>query len=78
MVTTLTSIFRLCLSKNIVPVIAAALQQLVGDRITEVSLSLQNIFVKGLKPSGPFRNNIRQFVAARQLSNHPIPISVWE
>jgi hypothetical protein len=34
--------------------------------------------VKGLEPSGPFQDNIGQFVSARQLSSHPIAIAVWE
>jgi hypothetical protein len=68
---------NLYVSEKFAPGIAAALQELVGDRITEVLPSLQNIFVKKLKPSGPFQENIRQFVAARQLSDHPIAVSVW-
>ena len=58
--------------------ITDALKELVGGRITEVLPSLQNIFVKGLQPSGSFQENIGQFVAARQLSDHPIAISVWD
>jgi hypothetical protein len=66
---------NLYLSKEFAPGIAAALQELVGDRITEVLPSLQNIFVEELEPSGPFQENIGQFVAARQLSDRPIAIS---
>ena len=51
--------------------------ELVGGRITEVLPSLQDIFVEGLERMGPFQENTRQFVAARQLSDHPITISVW-
>jgi len=69
---------NLYLSKEFAPDIAATLQELVGDGITEVLPNLQNIFVKELKPSGPFQENIRQFVAARLLSSHPIAISVWD
>ncbi len=65
---------NLYLSKDFAPGIAAALREIVG---TEVLPSLQNIFVKGLEPSGPFQENIGQFVAARELSGHPIAISVW-
>jgi hypothetical protein len=72
-----TTVKNLYLSKEFAPGIAAALQELVGDRITEVLPSLQNNFVRQLKPSGPFRKDIRQFVAARQLSGHPIAISLW-
>jgi hypothetical protein len=52
-----TAVKNLYLSKEFAPGIAVALKELVG--ITEVLLSLQNIF------------------AARQLSGHPISISVW-
>ena len=71
---------NLYLSKEFAPGIAAALQELVGDidRTTEVLPSLQNIFVKGLGPWGPFQENIGQFVAARRHSGHPIAISVWD
>ena len=73
-----TAVKNLYLSKEFVPGITAALQEFVGDRVTEVMPSLENIFVEGLEPSGPFRENIGQFVVARRLSNHPIAISVWD
>ena len=72
-----TEVKNLYLSKEFAPGIAAALQELVGGRIMEVLPSLQNIFVEGLESLGPFQKNIAQFVAARQLSDHPIAISVW-
>ena len=68
---------NLYLSKQSAPGIAATLDELVGDRITEVLPNLQSIFVEGLEPSGPFQECIGRFVAARQLSDHPIAISVW-
>ena len=75
-----TTVKNLYLSKEFVPGIAAALQDLVGGGITEVLPSLQNILVEGLEPSGPGQGCIGRFVAARQLrvSNHPIAISVWD
>ncbi len=66
---------NLYLSKCLAPSIAAALQEIVG---MEVLPSLQNIFVEGCEPLGPFRENIGQFVVARELSGHPITISVWD
>ena len=72
-----TAVKNLYLSKEFPPGIVAALQELVGGRIAEVLPSLQNIFVEGLEPSGPFQENIGRFVAARQLSSHPIAISDW-
>jgi hypothetical protein len=74
-----TAVKNLYLSKEFASGIAAALQELVGDRITEALPSLQNIFVEGLnlKPSGHFPETIRQFLAARQLSGQPVTISDW-
>ena len=72
-----TAAKRLYLSKEFAPCIAASLQVLVGDRIMEVLPSLEDIFVEDLESSGAFRENIGQFIAARQLSNHPIAISRW-
>ena len=72
-----TGVKNLYLLKKFVPGIAVALQELVGGRITEELPSLQNIFVEGVEPSGPFQENIGQFIAARRLSNHPIAISNW-
>jgi hypothetical protein len=73
-----TALKNLYLSKKFAPGIAAALQELVGGRITEVLPCLQNIFVEGLEPSGPLQENIGQFVTARQFSDHPIAISDWD
>jgi hypothetical protein len=72
-----TAVKNLYLDKDFAPGIAAALQELVGGRIAVVLPSLQNIFVGGLEPSGPFQKNIGQFVAARLHSGHPVSISVW-
>ena len=73
-----TAVKNLYLEREFASDIAAALQELDGGRITEVLPNLQNIFVKGLEPSEPFQENIGRFVAARQLSDHPIAISVWD
>jgi hypothetical protein len=75
-----TAVKNLYLSKEFAPGIVTALQELVGDRITEVLPSLQNILVEGLRVETPghFQENIRQFVAARQLSDHPITLSDWD
>ena len=73
-----TAVKNLYLSKDFAPGIAASLEELVESRITEVLPRLQNIFVEGLEPSGPFQKNIGRFVAARRLSGNPIAISVWE
>ena len=68
---------NLFLSRKSVPRIAAALQELVGDRITDMLPSLQNIFVERPGP-GSLRETIGQFVDARRLSDRAIAISVWD
>jgi hypothetical protein len=73
-----TAVKNLYLFKELSQGIAAALKELTGGRITEVLPSLQNIFVGGLETLEPFWENIRQFVAARQLSDHPITVSDWD
>jgi hypothetical protein len=73
-----TAVKNLYLSEEFSQGIAAALEELTGGRITEVLPSLENIFVAGLETLGPFEENIGQFVAARQLSDHPITVSEWD
>ena len=73
-----TAVKNLYVYEEFAPGIAAALQELDGGRTAEVLPSLRNIFVKGLAESESFRENIEQFVAARQLSDHSITISVWD
>ena len=73
-----TAVKNFYLSKEIAPVVAAVLQdsELIGDGISEVLPHLQKIFVNVLI-SGPLREKIEQFVAARQLSDRPITIDFW-
>jgi hypothetical protein len=66
---------NLYLSKEFAPRIAPSLQELVGGRTTEVLPALQSLFLEELHPSGPFEEAIGKFVAARQLSNHPVAVS---
>ena len=72
-----TVVKNLYLSNEFALGITATLQELVGGT-TEVLPSLQNIFLEGLEPSGPVRENIERFVATRQLSGHPIAFSDWD
>ena len=71
------SVKNLYLSEEFAPGIAAALPELVVGRITVGLPSLQNIFVEGPTPSGTLEENLGEFVAARELSDHPISFSVW-
>jgi hypothetical protein len=67
----------LYLSEEFVPRIGTALQELVGGGTTEVLSTLENIIVRGsgFGPSGPFHEGIEKFVAARQLTSHPVTVS---
>ena len=72
-----TTVKKLYLTKEFVPPIMSSLQELVGERTTEVLPSLQNIFLEGPETSGPVQEGIQQFVATRQAS-HPIAVSRWD
>jgi hypothetical protein len=69
-----TNVKDLHLYKKLVPYIAPALQELTGERITEVLPALQNIFLHEVGASRPVEEGIKQFVAARQFSGHPVAI----
>ena len=58
--------------------IVSALQELAERGTAEHLPTLQNVFIEGLQPSGPLQGVIMQFVAARQLSGHPVAVHRWE
>ena len=68
---------NLYLSEEFSPRIAPALQELVGGGTTEVLLTLRSLFLE-VQPSGPVQEAIGEFLAARQLSWHPMAVSSWE
>jgi hypothetical protein len=65
---------NLHLLKNSLPCVAPALQELTGERATEVLPALQDLFLDGIKTSRPVEEAIEQFVATRQVSGHPVAI----
>jgi hypothetical protein len=70
-----TSVKDLCLSEELALRVPLALKELVSA--TEVVPALQNLFLEGLQPSSTRRlvqETIRPFIAARQLSNHPVAV----
>ena len=73
-----SAVKNLYLSRQIAPRIAPALQELTGERTTEVFSALQNIFLEGFQSSEPVEEGIARFIATRQLINHPVVISVWD
>jgi hypothetical protein len=72
------SLQHLYVSKELVPPVAAALQQLREGRTMEVLPALHSLFLERLEPSGPVPEGIQSFVAARQLSYHHIAVQKWE
>jgi hypothetical protein len=72
-----TEVKNLYIRYVLAPSIAAVLLELDENRITEVLPSLRKLFVEGFRASAAYRESFGQFVAARQLSDHPITISDW-
>jgi hypothetical protein len=68
---------ELYISSEFTPRIAPALREIIGDGVIEVLPALQTLFLDEPLPSGPVQESIGQFVAARQLSGHPISVSHW-
>lgn len=64
-------------SKEFVLGLVPALQELVEEGVTDVMPALETLFWEELQPSGPVRDAIGRFVAARQLSGRPIAVSDW-
>ena len=73
-----TAVKGLYISQEFAPRIVPALQELTGERVTEVLPALQTLFLEEALPSLPVREAIEQFVTARQLASHPITISHWD
>ena len=71
-----TGVKDLYLSSFFASCIAAALRELVGERLTEVLPALHTVFLRGLL-DGPVPEAIEQFVAARQLAGYPTALSSW-
>jgi len=63
-------------SEDLVRLVAPALQELAGERPTEVLPALQNLTLRTYRwhPSGPVKEAIEQFIATRQLYTHPPPL----
>jgi hypothetical protein len=73
-----TDVKNLYLSQQFARRIAPALQELTGGRTAEVLPTLQHLFLDEFRPSEPLQEGIRQLISARQLTNHPIAVSLWE
>ena len=69
-----TGVKSLYISEEAVPRIAPALQELVGERVTEVLPALETLSLYETT-SGPVQEGIAEFVSARQLAGHSTTIS---
>ena len=72
-----TAVKNLYPSEEIARRIGPALQELAEGRTAEVLPALQNIFLEGLKSSGPVQEGIAKFVAVRQVASRTIEVSSW-
>ena len=54
--------------------LASALQELVGEGVTELLPALQNIFLGGSLSSGEVPEGIGELIAVRELSGRPVVV----
>ena len=71
-----SAVGNLYLSEGLATCVAPALRELVGEGVTEVLPALQNLFIGDLS-SALVKEAIGEFVAARELSGHPITVQSW-
>jgi len=71
-----TALRNLYLTRSIAQRVCGALQQVSGERTTEVLPALRNLFVQGSSLQ-PIQEAMVPFVAARQLSGHPLVVDHW-
>ena len=65
---------KMVLSYGVASRFAPVLQELAGERATEVLPMLQDLHIEGSQRSKPVEEAIQQFIAARQLSGHPVAV----
>jgi len=73
-----TSLKSLYLTHEIAQRVCGALQELSGERATGVLPSLRNLFVRGFSSLQHVQEAMMPFVAARQLSGHPMVVDGWK
>jgi hypothetical protein len=75
-----TAIQSLRVSECIVPLVATALLDVIGERATEALPNLRDLFLggSGIPETVPQANEaMQQFVTARQLSGQPVAVHHW-
>ncbi|KAI9513369.1 hypothetical protein F5148DRAFT_15 [Russula earlei] len=69
-----TAVKDLRLSRQVAPHVCRALKELAEERVTDILPALQNVFLSGMQPLNSVPKYIEGFVAARQLSGHPVAV----
>ena len=72
-----TAIRTLRICHNLQSLIVQALQELTGERATEILPALDSLYLEEYPPSGSDQQAIESFVAARQHSDHPVAVHHW-
>jgi len=72
-----TGLKNLYLPSGIARCVCGALQEISGERVSEVLPALRNLFVRGSSLE-PIQEAVKPFVAARQLSGHPVVVDHWK
>lgn len=73
-----TDVRNIFLAEDLGVHITTILQGRIGERVTQVLLTLQSLFIKGVQSSGSTRKAAESFVTARQRFGHPVSIHRWE
>ncbi|KAI0292183.1 hypothetical protein BC826DRAFT_454744 [Russula brevipes] len=73
-----TATQSLYVHEDIVPLIAPALQELIGEGATEVLPNLRDLLLDGSAKSGSIQEVIQPFVDARRLSGQPVAVHYLE
>jgi hypothetical protein len=68
---------NLYLTSGVAQRFCSAIQELSGERATEVLPALRNLFARGFS-LGPIQEAMKPFIAARQLSGHPVVVDHWK
>jgi hypothetical protein len=72
-----TTIRSLYVSRTLVPFIARALQELIGESATEVLPNLRDLSLAGAAMSGSIQEDIQPLIEARRLSGRPVAVHHW-
>ena len=73
-----TAVRTLRIRRQLQPLIVPALQELTGEWATEVLPALDSVYLEEYQPSGSEHQAIKPFIAARQYSDHPVAVHLWD